>query len=133
MAKSSREQRAAGREYSTNHASTQRRKGLTRVSVWVPEGDAERLRNIAASMRANASKSLPDDGRTRPRAVEVPVVEERYPDPDRVWLNIGADKLGLHMLLRANGGVWRGQRKLWDVPAYLPAKLGLTGHIIKIP
>jgi len=60
---------AAARQCSANHASDQRRKGLIRVSVWVPEGDAERLRDIAASMRAGAGKSLPDDGHARPRAV----------------------------------------------------------------
>ena len=53
----------------------------------------------------------------------------RYPDPERVFLEIGKEKLGLHMLLRANGGVWDGRRKLWDVPAYLPAKLGLTDRV----
>jgi len=34
------------------------------------------------------------------------------------------------MLLKANGGVWRGQKGLWDVPAYLPAKLGLNGRVV---
>ena len=130
MPKRTKEFLSAARQCSADHASTQRRKGLTRISVWVPEGDAERLRDIAASMRANASQSLPDDGRARPPSVEVPVIEAtRYPDPNRVFLEIGKDKLGLHMLLRANGGVWDGQRKLWDVPAYLPAKLGFTGRL----
>lgn len=121
----------AARQCSASHASTQRRKGLIRVSVWVPEGDAERLKDIAASMRADAGRPLPDDGHARPRAVQVPIVEGRYPDPDRVWLKVGADELGLQMLVKANGGVWRGQKELWDVPAYLPAKLGLTGRRVK--
>ena len=85
----------AARQCSANHADAQRRKGLTRVSVWVPEEDTERLKDVAARMRKDAGKPLPGDNYERPKAVEVPVVDARYPTPARAWLEVGPDELGL--------------------------------------
>lgn len=129
MAKRTPEFLESARQCSAQHASSQRRQGLKRVSVWVPEGDTERLKDIAAALRTEAGKPLPDDGSPRPRAVQVPIVEPRYPDPERVWIQVGPDELGTHMLLKANGGVWHGQKQLWSVRAHLPAQLGLLGRV----
>jgi len=113
-----------------NHTAEQHRRGLKRVSVWIPSLDVERLREIAAQLRRNAGTTLLTDGRSPPQRIEIPTVE-RSTGAEAVWLKIGADELGLHMLLKANGGAWKGQRKLWEVPAYLPPKLGLTGRVVE--
>jgi len=123
--------RLAQRQYTAHHVADQRRRGLVRISVWVPEEDAERIKNIGAQLRRDAGKPLPGDDHARPRAVEVPIVShQRFPEHKRVWFQSAPDELGVHMLLRANGGVWRGSRELWDVPAYLPARLGLQGRVV---
>ena len=45
-----------------DHKQRQQDQGLRRISVWVPVGDAEELKSIAAEMRKKANATLPDDG-----------------------------------------------------------------------
>lgn len=45
-----------------DHKQRQQDQGLRRISIWVPAGDAEELKAIAATMRKRAKAPLPDDG-----------------------------------------------------------------------
>jgi len=116
---------------SARYADELRQQGLKRIAVWVPISDVDRLKRVAAGMRAEAKLPLPTDGQPLTPRLVVPHLEpeQHHPHPETVWLELGQDELGLHMLLRANGGVWDGRRCLWEVPAYLPAKLGLTERV----
>ena len=53
------------RERVAKHAKRQRDQGLVRISVWVPQDDARRLRDVAKKMRAKAHKPLPGETEKR--------------------------------------------------------------------
>jgi len=111
------------------HTERQRRTGLRRVTVWIPETDTERLKDIAAYLRSKAGLQMPTDGKPQPKRIEIPIIEPRHQPSGTTFLEIGPEELGLHMLLRANGGVWHGQRKIWEVPICLPGRLGLESRV----
>lgn len=60
-----------------DHAAKQRRRGLAKVAVWVPRAEAERLKSIAAGMRAKSGVPLPTE---RERHQQPKAQPEKRPD-----------------------------------------------------
>lgn len=69
-----------------DHKDRQEKRGLVRVSVWVPAEKKTELRRVAAGMRAEADRRLPQDGVSVKRRAS-----KEKPPPARHYEPVTAD------------------------------------------
>jgi hypothetical protein len=114
------------RERVAEHKKRQTEQGLKRVSVWVPEGDVDRLREIAKALRMEGGALLPGDGPQPPKIAYPKIPEE---NPELVYVEIARHEKLYQQVLKANGARWNGQRQRWLVRRDVALELGLQNRI----
>jgi hypothetical protein len=107
------------------HARRRRASGLVRVSVWVPNQQAQEVQRIAWQMRVQANTTLPDDYRPEHPEIQIPTVTLERGEPPTVLISVLANEVWLHKLLTANGGEWKGRTKRWLIRQDVALALGL--------
>ena len=104
-----------GAERVARHHDAQRKRGLKLVKVWVPEEDAQRIRDQAKTMRAEAGLSLPTDNAP--------------PFPGWAYLRVERGERELKEKLRQHGARWLPEAQAWRLRADLVDELGLRNRV----
>lgn len=112
------------------YKSRRRKRGETRVSVWVPQERAQQLRDIATMWRRESELR---DGLTSPTpAVKIPVVKiPDLPPPGYAWVRVDVDELAMQKLVKLNGGEWFKSEGAWRLRSDLVEKLGLANRVVR--
>ena len=121
-------------EHSATYSKNRRDRGEVRISLWVPSGRVDELRQIAEAMRAQADLKAGRSSKTP--SVQIPKLEIPELDPPGwSYLKIGREEIALHMILRENGARWRNETKdpapaTWKIRSDLVEKLGLEARVV---
>ena len=104
-----------GARWVRDHHDAQRKRGLQLVRVWVPKEDAQRIRDQAKAMRAEAGLPLPTDNSP--------------PFPGWAYLRVGREEKEFIAVLREHGARWIRDGQVWRLRADLVDKLDVRNRV----